>query len=991
MKLRLLLGSALLLSTSSATMAQTVLDHQFRSAAEFEAYTVVDQNHDGLTWGYDDLFYDASCPRDYDADDWLITPALTLEGGKTYRLTYTAHVESEGAEQLVVTMGQSATVAGQTQVLQPAVGIASQSSESHTLVFDIASTGRYHLGFHHATTDDPFSNRLYLSSVKIEQTANQGVPAGVTDFSVQPAAEGALQAVVSLRTPTLNADGTALAELTRVDLYRGELLIHTFESPRIGQAVSFTDVLPASGSYTYRAVASNSLGEGEAVSASAFVGVDVPGPVDNLRLVYDYEAKQSHIEWEAPAVGVNGGYIDRQHLTYSVRRLRAVGPVVSGLDATSFVDDVDVDFLKAAEDSLRQVYADRGMSYSGRLVIGGEGLMKYFVQATSPEGVGAEASTDYIIIGTPRQLPYAESFAGGELSNYWRTDIHTGLGRWAVMADSRYTQDDDGGLLGFGSVDGTEVATAHTGNIDMRGVASPVLSFYYYYGEPLAKPLVVKVSRDGGQFEPIATVDLTSESAKGQYQRVSMPLTGCAEAERLQIAFELTASTTIDLLYLDHVTVIDQHEHDLAIESVVLPRNLKVGDNRYVTVGVRNVGVASVPTASYSVEVYAGGMKVGSAMGMALASQQAQSVVVPVAATIDLTRRSEVYAEVVYGADEVTANNRSSVELIDVALPTYPVATALKAVASDQGVSLSWVQPAQPRQTDEAVTESFEAYADWQRTNFGDWTLVDLDRRLTYGMSGWYFPQNSDIQSYMVFNPSQLLNTATGTTGMNAETWQPRTGEKMLASFAAYDNESNDWLISPELSGSQQLVSFYAHHPKGSEVAERFQFYISTTGIETTQFMALDQSPQTTLDEWTRYEYLVPQGTKYFAIRHVTDDGWVLLLDDVTFVPDTLAAQTSLMLYGYNVYRNGERVNTALVAQPTFVDAAGQPGDVYRVTAVYNLGESVYSQEAVAGGLDGITIVSAPESIPQRTFDVGGRPVVVGHGVIIDGSRKILR
>ena len=972
--------------------AQTLLDHDFSSVSQFEAYTVIDANGDYQTWEYDDLFLAASCPRDYDADDWLLTPRLQLQAGKTYRLTLNASVDQEGEEQLSVLMGQGTRVADMQTVLVAQTGITSMYSESRTAVFTVAADGYYYIGFHCSTTGDPFSNRLYLRRIRVEETANQGVPAGVTEFTVTPATDGSLQATVALRTPDKNIGGTSLTELTRVDLYRGGQLVHTFQSPGMGQVVSFVDTPDAPGQYTYRAVPVNSLGEGEAAQRSAYVGSDLPGPVTNLRFVYDHAAQQSVLTWDAPTEGANGGYLNPEGLTYVVRRFRAPADsqVAAGLTEGSFTEPLDINYLIGVEDSLRQVYAALGMPYSGKLVYTGEGLMQYYVRAVTPQGAGAETVSNYQIIGEPQQLPYEESFAGGSLTHYWRTDLRTSLDRWSLVNDSRYNQDGDGGMLGFAAIDGTGTATAHTGNIAMKTATNPVLSFYYLYGEPMAKPLTIKVSRDGADFEPLATIDLTDVAAKDQYQRATVPLTGCAGCERIQIAFEAQASTTVDVLYVDHVTVIDQCQWDLAISQVSLPRNLKVGEMRYLTASVSNLGLSDVVTGAYSVDVYVDGQKAGTAMGMAVAADQTVSTMVPVSANIDMQRQSDIYAEVVFAADQSAVNNRSDVARIDVKLPTYPAATNLQAAVADQGVALSWAAPAAPRQTDGQVTDSFEQYDDFQHTNFGDWTLVDLDRRLTYGVGGYSFPDNSEIMAYMVFNPSAVLNTTTNSNGMTGATWQPRTGEKLLASFSAYDNISDDWLISPELSGNAQVVSFYAHHAltASEEVPERFQFYISTSGYETTNFMALDQTPRTTSSEWTRYEYALPQGSKYFAIRHVTDDGWALFIDDVTFVPDTLAAQPSLMLYGYNVYRNGERLNQALVAQPTFTDPDGQPGDVYRVTAIYNAGESVYSNDAVAIVAEAIQSVPVLTTAPAATYDLGGRRQQTPKGITVVKGRK---
>ena len=101
------------------------------------------------------------------------------------------------------------------------------------------------------------------------------------------------------------------------------------------------------------------------------------------------------------------------------------------------------------------------------------------------------------------------------------------------------------------------------------------------------------------------------------------------------------------------------------------------------------------------------------------------------------------------------------------------------------------------------------------------------------------------------------------------------------------------------------------------------------------------------------------------------------------------------MLYGYNVYKNGKRLNTALVSTPTFTDSNPLNGDVYQVTAVYDAGESVYSNRVVYQG-DGATAIEsiATESAQgnDRLYDLQGRKVnsLPQRGIVISNHRKVI-
>jgi hypothetical protein len=955
--------TTLIVTAAFATgmQAQTVFDDDFGDVSQFEAYTVVDQNHDGQTWRYDDFDLSAKCTRDYDADDWLITPAITLDATKTYKLTFEAYTEQGDAEDMAMMIGQRPTVAALQTALADPVVVSDMKPRAFTAIFTVATTGSHYIGLHLMTSGNPLSNSVYVSHVTVEETANQGVPVAVTDLTVTPAANSNTKAIVSFRTPDKNVGGGALEQLTTVTVWRDGTLVHTFDSPAMGTVLTFEDSGLASGRHVYRVVPANAYGDGEAAEQTVYVGADVPGPVQNLRFVYDYETRKAHLTWDAPTTGANGGYVDTEHLTYSVRRFHADNPVGTDLSEGSYEDEVDIDFLLQCEEETRKKYEATGMSINVNYVIDGQGLMQYYVRAISPAGKGTETRSNSVIIGEQNTLPYAESFANGQMTHFWRTDIATARQRWAAMRDDRFTQDEDGGMMGFTAAEGNETAMVHTGNISMKDAETPVLTFYYFYPYAMTNPLTIKVSKEGGDFETLATIPLSEQSQQARYLRASVPLTGCAGHDYVQVAFEVTSSTTVDLIYIDNVRIIDQRQYDLSVDIAAMPRNLKVGELRYLTAQVSNLGTADVTTGQYAVDVYVNGKKAGSTVGTAIGSEQQQNVMVLVQTTIDMqtssqkTETASLYAEVTFAADEVPGNNCSEEQTITLKLPRYPeptnVVCAVTPSSGEQGggpCTLTWDVPAAPRTEDGQVTDGFEDYADFQRTNFGEWTLYDEDRLLTYGLGEpWHFTDNSKIHSYIIWNPSQVKNAETGKYGMTEAKWQPRTGEKCVASFGVSVDNCDDWLVSPELSGNAQVVSFYARHPAYGP--ERFQMYISTSGYETTNFMAFDTTPRNTTNEWTLYEYALPQGTKYFAIRKVTgtDESWALLIDDMTFAPDTLAAQPNLMHYGYNVYKNGTRVNTSLVMQPTFTDPNGSEGDVYRVTAVYNLGESVYAEATV--------------------------------------------
>ena len=990
----------LLLLMAMTVHGQTLLDNQFTDVTEFENYTVVDQNEDYQTWQYDDLYLAASCARDFDADDWLITPALALVEGKTYQLTFVAALDIEGNEALDVMMGNAAKVSALTTELLPGMELTFDSDKEYSVTFKATASANYFIGFHFKTVDDPFSNRLYLKSIVLKETADQSVPGSVTNLTVTPAAMGALQATVAFVAPTKNISNKALSSITKIDVYRDETLVQAFDNPSVGQSLSFEDTDMDNGFHTWRVVPFNEMGEGAEAEKTSFVGIDQLGPVNNLKLVYDYEAGKSTLTWEAPTVGINGGYIETEGITYNISRIYQGEPMVTGYASTTFEDEVGVDYLLEAQALKEQEYEGTGINVTVNYVINGQGNIRYDVRAVNEQGVGVSTRSNVMIIGEQYTLPFTESFADGKMQNFWRTDIRNTTARWIPFYDKRYNQDDDNGMVGFNAQEGGETATLLSGNISMKDASTPVLMFYYLYDGILASPLYVKVSKQNGDLQTIGSISLNDAATQASWQFVSMPLTGCGGQDYVQVAFETTTGTTADVIYLDNIRIIDQHQKDLTVQIASAPSIVKVGDIKFMTAEVENLGLTDVPNNGYTVNAYIDGQLAGTTMGMAVPAGATTNNMLTLQPTIDMQQQSELYIEVVYNEDEAPENNRSVAQPIKVKMPNLPVATNLIATKGN-GVQLTWDAPAPLRTADEQVTDSFEDYDDFTTVDFGEWKLYDGDKGVIYGFIEYSYPVPGHVMSYIVFNPSQVDNAdgGKGMTGSVAEIWTPRTGDKMLVSFST-QGVCDDWLISPELSGNAQTISFYARHAKdaGVEIPEKFQLYFSTYGNETTNFMAFDQSPITTTYDWKKYEYNLPNGTKYFAIRKTSDDAWGFMVDDITFAPDTLAAQAGAIFYGYNVYKNGTALNGALVTSPTFNDADGKVGDRYRVTAVYNKGEAAYSNEVEVMG-DGATAIESTEilneAVSKRSvlYDLQGRKLktLPDKGVFISNGKKVIR
>lgn len=142
--------------------AQTqVYSNAFSTESDFNTMTVINSNNDSYTWAY----YNSSARIRWNsskaADDWLITPSITLEAGKTYMFEIDAKAETSSyPERLEVKLGTAATAAGMTTSVIASTNITSTTLaplSSNTIT--VSTTGEYYFGVH-AISD---ANMYYLT------------------------------------------------------------------------------------------------------------------------------------------------------------------------------------------------------------------------------------------------------------------------------------------------------------------------------------------------------------------------------------------------------------------------------------------------------------------------------------------------------------------------------------------------------------------------------------------------------------------------------------------------------------------------------------------------------------------------------------------------------------------------------------------------------------------------------------------------------------
>ena len=277
--------------------------------------------------------------------------------------------------------------------------------------------------------------------------------------------------------------------------------------------------------------------------------------------------------------------------------------------------------------------------------------------------------------------------------------------------------------------------------------------------------------------------------------------------------------------------------------------------------------------------------------------------------------------------------------LVDGSEDGVPYGLQLQSV-NDRKVKLSWLSP-EPL---DGYFEDFESHPNFEINSPGSigWSYVDGDNRVNYVWQACTFPNMGEKMAFIVMNPSQTTPATDGNPDFT-----PYSGEKMLVDFAAVDGQNNDYLISPHLSFDTDFrISFRARSYKVSTSfpMERIRVGYSIRTMKPSDFVFVNEGDYIELPaEWTLVEYTIPKEAKYVTINSVSNDAFMLMIDDIFIGTNKVRPgigprrlPSSPALVGFNVYRNGTKVNDAPVDEIRFVDEVDDYGTYdYTVTALY--------------------------------------------------------
>jgi len=613
---------------------------------------------------------------------------------------------------------------------------------------------------------------------------------------------------------------------------------------------------------------------------------------------------------------------------------------------------------------------------------GEQDLKDFAVVAKNKIGESEATYTSSLLVGKPYELPFEESFEDKTLHYLWIND-NTNIGV------SPSSSDGDGVALAL-TTEAGDAGSFVSGKINIKPAANPTLLFDVKT-ESTGSKLTIKGIVDNG--EPKTLVSAVPVTAG--FTTIKIPLSSIKNGRFAQIGFYSDFVNEEDSFIIDNIKVVDLYEYNLSA-NIKAPASVQAGDTAEVKVIVRNEGENAA--SGYTVKLKSGEKELlNKTITEELAPFTSKEFTVKYVTTkfdeADVTLKAEVDYDLDLDPDDNAAEALITLIQSKAATPEN-----VKGSQDGAGITLTWSAPAI---TNEPVTEGFDDTTvfpefsvagiteDQHEGTLGGWTFYDGNGSEVYTISGVNVPNLGEPSAWLVLNPSseELDEDLTAS-------YAPHSGTQLLLSSCPDDGDpipaADHWLISPELSGEAQEISFYAREITTQYGDELYEVLASSTDKNLDSFTRVGSVHNVSSKSWELQTAQLPAGTKYFAIRHISEDIFGLLIDDITYTP--LGSEIA----SFNIYVDGVKVNSVAAGTQTYTVNPGTADKQYAVSAVYTNGEESRPVIALIITNNISDIIAVNDGKPVDIYTMDGKLVrrdansLEGlKGLYVVGNKKI--
>ncbi|MCM1532551.1 MAG: choice-of-anchor J domain-containing protein [Bacteroides sp.] len=164
------------------------------------------------------------------------------------------------------------------------------------------------------------------------------------------------------------------------------------------------------------------------------------------------------------------------------------------------------------------------------------------------------------------------------------------------------------------------------------------------------------------------------------------------------------------------------------------------------------------------------------------------------------------------------------------------------------------------------------------------WRAIDVDKAMTWGIDGCYFPNSGSAFAFIAFNPdvADLTNFGGATHG----------GDRYGAALSARADSNNDWLVSPKLKllGEDAEMNFFVRSYNAQYGLERYNVLVSPSDEDLDSFIQIGETREAPAGAWNEVKIdLGDYAGKeiHVAIQCVSKGAFMFMIDDITVFPGT--------------------------------------------------------------------------------------------------------
>lgn len=933
---------------------------------DFAKFKVVNNNQDDRTWKFDakkkTLMYRYSTK--VNADDYVILPAINIvETSKVYQFTIDAAPSNYTyGESFEMCVGRSPNPKDLKTIYTSGM-IYGVKYDQHKAYFHATEPGLYYVAVRATSPRNGW--RFYVKNLGVSQTEiSVAAPDYPTQVKAKAADLGKNEAIVTFKMPVQTAGATPLAadvSLTAMLKSSVGMVMVTGLPGTEQQAVVRTE----QGQNELSLVVTNPDGEGLPIKMKLYTGKDLPVvPVVSTSVSDDNMTM--HLSWEKNTVGVNGGYVDPNEVSYKLKKYKEVAGMGTWEDTLTLGNITTYDYTLRAGEKMQ--------------------IANLGITASSSMGENKEVAVASEMIGTPYALPVVECLRRKKINI---TPVapeeidENSNATWGFMNPAEVLEgaanESGAAMVGYITHTGKSLAKLTFPKFSMEGQSKVNLEMEVYFHDLMPQTQVYAYML-GSEDMLLGTLDATM--GKG-WKKVSFALPPACAGKKW-VGWYIKASypgvDENEYLLIDKYLIRPVIPNDLAVTVLDGTEKTTVGKQMKYKATVENFGTQATQLKEARFILLADGVQISSSdvvksdAPVNLAPNQAVSFEYEFEATADLIGNIQVKFDIVHD-DAVPGNNTLDTKAT-IQKGDNPVVTDLagKNDEAGDGMTLTWTSVGKL-----VGLQGFEKTVPfYYGAKLEEFKNVDMDKKNTYTPTSFRLPHQGYAKAFQVFNYEQAHVTI--------ESYKPHGGKQCLIAFCPDDQttKADDWLISPAVKGGS-TVKFWMNILNEKYSPEVVEFLVSNKTDDSADFTLVETIQKANV-AWQEYSFKLPDDAKYFAIRYHSFDQMGVMIDDIDYIP-----ASGEPVVTYRVYKNGQQIAADLNASTYHVNKVAE-GDYINVTVCVDGVEYAKSNtvHVVSTGIDavngdeecqivdlpGALSISAPVGKKVDVWTIDGRLVV---------------